>query len=134
MMSFGTFEKDDLTGVINGNFYAVGLQPTLLTLEPAVSRRGRQYYKIFAHSHNTSAEAGAGWPHVSQGQNPKSYIEIKLNSPAFAATFYGKLYPSDIIPNQYRLLWEAPQTLPKPLTITYFAPPVTAGSADPAMT
>src|ERR1700681_2032706 len=112
MLNLGSFEKDESSGKISGVFYGVNMYPTKLTFEPAVSEKGSPYYRVFAETQQATVEAGAAWPKVAKNENARTYLDVKLNSPGLARTFYGKLFESEVVPNQHHLLWE-PETTPK---------------------
>jgi uncharacterized protein (DUF736 family) len=113
MLNLGAFEKDDKTGKLTGTFYGVNMYPTKLIFEPGASEKGKLYYTIYAQSQHATVQAGAAWPKVSQGENAKPYIDVKLASPGLASTFYGKLFENEVVPNQYHLLWDEPKHTPK---------------------
>jgi uncharacterized protein (DUF736 family) len=113
MLNLGTFIKDEKTGKLTGVFYGVNMYPTNLVFEPETSREGKLYYKIFAQSQNTRAEAGAAWLKASKHEKGKPYIDVKLDSPGLAGTFFGRLNASDGAPNQYHLTWNEAKHAPK---------------------
>jgi len=110
MLNLGTFAKDEKTGKLTGIFYGVNMYPTKLIFEPMQSEKGNLYYTIYAQSQHATVEAGAAWPKVAKNEKARPYIDIKLNSPGLASTFYGKLFESEVVPNQYQLLWDEPAT------------------------
>jgi uncharacterized protein (DUF736 family) len=111
MLNLGNFEKDPKTGKITGVLYGVNMYPTKLIFEPEVSGKGDPYFRIYAQSQHATVEAGAAWNKT--GKNGKPHIDVKLDSPGLASTFYGRLTPSEVVPNQYSLTWSEPKPAPK---------------------
>ena len=46
-------------------------------------------------------------------EKARPYLDVKLNSPGLSGTFYGKLFESDVVPNQHHLLWDETRSTPK---------------------
>jgi len=111
MLNLGSFRKDEQNGKISGVFYGVNMTPTKLIFEPAISDKGKPYYKVYAETELAVVEAGAAWPKVAK--TARAYLDVKLDSPGLAQTFYGKLVESDVLPHQHQLLWEAPELNPR---------------------
>lgn len=113
MLNLGAFEKEEKTGRIIGIFYGVNMTPTQIVFNPAKSEKGAAYYKVYAQSKRATVEAGAAWPKVTKNDKARNYLDVRLNSPALPAPFYGKLMESEIVPNQYNLLWDESYAAPK---------------------
>ena len=113
MLNLGTFETDSKTGKISGVFYGVNMYPTKLIFEPNASNEGKPYYKIYAQSQHATVEAGAAWPKTTRNEKARPNLDVKLNSPGLSGTFYGKLFESDVVPNQHHLLWDETRSTPK---------------------
>jgi uncharacterized protein (DUF736 family) len=115
MLNLGSFQKDEKSGKISGVMYGVNMHPTNLIFEPTASDKGSPYYRVYAECEQAVVEAGAAWPKIAKNENARSYLDVKLNSPALGRPFYGKLFESDVIPNQHHLLWTEPDAAaPKP--------------------
>jgi uncharacterized protein (DUF736 family) len=125
MINLGTFQKDQKTGRIAGYFYGVNIAETKLVFEQASGEKGQKYYKVFAEAEHVTVEAGAAWPKVARTEGAKAYLDVKLNSPGLNQPIYAKLFQSDVVSNQYHLLWDAPKQSPSPSPERHSSQPLT---------
>jgi uncharacterized protein (DUF736 family) len=126
MLTLGTFSKDKQSGKISGVLFGVNMLPTQLIFEPTTSAAGSEYYKVYAECRSATVEAGAAWPKISKTESAKPYLDVKLRSPGLAAPLYGKLFESEVMPDQHHFLWSEPNPAPKHEaqdSATHAAPP-----------
>lgn len=102
-MMIGRLEQDgdNLRGVMS----VVGLQPTPLLLETCTSKKGEEYYKVYADPEGANCDIGAAF---KKKKDNNEYLSITLDSPVFPTPIYGAIFP-DMEGGGFKMVWDRPK-------------------------
>lgn len=107
-MRIGYFSKND-EGKITGDAWWPGLLAFIsVELRPAISSKGREYFRIFTEDGGFEQEIGQAFSNTSKAG--RAYIRFSIDSPQFAAPISANLYEIKGT-DAFDLIWDRPEEI-----------------------